>query len=165
MAAPTRSAAFWVSRSLTWTYRSVIRTWAWPRRRANHRNRHAGDDGVARKRVAQVVQAHVVETCRPADLAPNRQFRGARCAGILRRGKHVRPNTRLPHEDGSGGGVEENGARSRFALSKVENIVIHLGPTKGDQLPFAAAGQQEEADNVALLPAGAATVVRSQRGV
>ena len=59
----------------------------------------------------------------------------------------------MPFEDAPGLGIEGNLSRPCLAIGQYKRVVMDLGPAQADDLAPAASGQQQEPDDVGLLPA------------
>ena len=117
----------------------------------DHRHWHPVHHRVARKRVTQIVQATVFDVGFPPDPVPEREVVAARAGRVERRRKHEgAPAPRLPFDNAPGLRVEGNFSRSRLAVGQHQHFAIDLGPAQPHDLAPAAAGQQEQPDDVGL---------------
>ena len=117
----------------------------------HHRHRHSVHHRVARKRVTQVVKSAVLDAGFTADPIPEREVVAARAGRVERRRKHEgAPAPRLPFDNAPGLRVEGNFSRSRLAVGQHQHFAIDLGPAQPHDLAPAAAGQQEQPDDVGL---------------
>ena len=132
----------------------------------DHRHRYAVHDGMARHGMAQVVQTHILDPDLASDAIPEPKVRSARAGWIERRGKDEwAACARLPVENGSGLAAERHRPRSRLAVGKDKHVVLHFRPAEARNLALAAAGEQQKADDVGLLPAALPAGMPVERGM
>ena len=116
--------------------------------------RYAPRDGLARYRMAQVVQAHILDPGFTPYPRPETQITGLRPCRIPRRRKDERASgSRLAGDNGLRRPAQPDRARPGLRLGQSEHVAVDLRPSKRQDFALPAAGQQQEADDVGLRPA------------
>ena len=120
------------------------------------RDRLAGDG------VSEIVQADVIEPSLLPSAMPEVQRVRKRFVRMHRRRKHVRACcTRLAGENGLRGLAQPDPSRPGLGAGEVEAVAVDLRPSELQNLALPAAGEQEQPDDVGLLPAGGPLVDQS----
>ena len=128
-----------------------------PRQARDHRHRYPVHHRVARVRVPEIVQAHVLEPGLPAHPVPERELGAARVRRAARRGDHERIlSPALSFQDPPGLRIQRHRPGSGLGVAQGEDVAPHLGPAQTDDLALAAPGQQQEPDDVGLRRAAPA---------
>ena len=116
---------------------------------------NAPGDGLAGHGMPEIVQADVVETGFLPCPAPEVQCvrkglvwmpRGRETVGAC--------GTRLAGEDGLRGLAQPDPSRPGLGIGEVEAVAVDLRPSELQNLAHPATGEQEQPDDVGLLPAG-----------
>ena len=115
--------------------------------------------------MAQVVQAHILDTSLLADPVPKREMGSMRALGIAHGRKHERAlPTGLTLDDATSSGVEIHLPRAGLGIAKGDGVSVHLVPAQGENLAPATPSQQQQPDNVGLacaLGVGTGVLVES----
>ena len=132
----------------------------------DHRNRRPEPHRVAREGVPQIVQAHILDPGFPPDLPPERKLERTPLLRVEARREHPgAPVAALPFQNGSGLVAQEYGARPGLRVRKPQHLAVHLRPAETDDLRLPTSGQEEQAEDVRLLPTGSAAPMGVQRRV
>ena len=115
------------------------------------RQRHAPGHGLARYGMAQVVKAHVFNPGFPARPKPEMEIVRERPGLVPGRGKDICTfRSRLSRDDGLRRLAQPHRARSRLRVRQPDPVPVDLRPSQPEDFALAAAGQQQQADDVGL---------------
>ena len=104
--------------------------------------------------MSQVMKAHVLDSGLGADPAPEREMGVMRTLGIAHGRKHERAlSTGLPFDDAPRLNVEVHLPRPGLGVREGDGVSVDLVPSQGENLALAAAGQQQQPDDVGLARA------------
>ena len=116
---------------------------------------NAPGDGLAGDGVSEIVQANIVEPGFLPRAMPEVQCVRKRFIRMHRRREHVRTcGTRLAGENRLRGFAQPDPSRPSLGVGEVETVAVDLRPSELQDLTLPAAGEQEQPDDVGLLPAG-----------
>ncbi len=124
----------------------------------------AGDDRqgnavhrcLAGYRMTEVMQTDIFDPGLAPDTIPEQGLARSRTGRVLDGRKQPR-TIALRHatlDDLPGRGIQKDGSRSRLAVGEFEPVAFHFLPAQAKDLASAAAGQQQQADDVGLLRFG-----------
>ena len=101
-------------------------------------------DGLAGKRVAEIVQADILETSLPTHLGPKTEIGRNRSRGIKRRRKDVGGTVPgLPGQDSLRLLAQVDPPCTRLAVVEVQGIAVQISRAQAHDFPPPTAGQQK----------------------